>query len=255
MNKTDEIFHLLNGMRPIAAQIPETQFEKWAARSTLQLNLRAGGTFAVVGYLAIAIVTIGLSDYFLMCTLLLACYSALLGVLSVGLGTVHLVVSAIHYFLNKAQVAIVETSYDRTHVAELIRFTEYELNCAMKSLEAHIDKEERRIAFLIGGKERLAILAVMGAAWGFLKDFPIGFPDWAQPYSLLIMMAPVGLYLGGILMCWYLRLRRYHKDLLMLTLEHKKEPVALQRHYAYPTAPRIVRIKNAYQGFVAQVAA
>ena len=255
MSKTDEIFHLLNGMRPIAAQIQETRFEKWAARSTLQLNIRAGGAFAVVGYLAIAIITIGLSDYFLMCTLLLACYSALLGVLSAWIGTAHLAVSAIHHLLNKAQAAMVETSYDLTHVAELIQFSEYDLNCVMKRLDTHIQREERRIAFWLGGKERLAILAVMGTAWGYLKDYPIGFPTWAQPYSLLLMAAPAGLYIGGIFMYRYLRLRHYHKDILVLTLEHKKEPVTLQRHYAYPAAPKIVRIKNAYYGFVAQVAA
>lgn len=127
-----------------------------------------------------------------------------------------------------------EASYDFMLASELVRHRDEVLELADKWLEQKIRRMERRMVRLLGGGDKIALLVVLGLAWGAWKalEDPIfshavlGSVNLA--YSALAFSA--GLILGGMTMSRMLERLAFQRDMISLARNRLARGADAQKH-------------------------
>jgi len=253
MNEISIVLQVLTNMRQTKGRHTNTKLEMWISKASNFLYLASGCILAALGYLALLMAFVEISK-----TIELAGICIAIGAISLALGglvlsTTSLLLAVASSFMQDASIRAQEHDHDLANVAELLPFEERTLSCALKSMEIRIDRMQQRTAYLIGGNDKLSLLAIVGLSWTVWTNYPLNSAIWNEKPFVFGMAFLAGITMGGVLVNLVLRRYRYQKDILQLALEYKKHGIPLHRHYAHPPVPSGIRMVNAYRAFLSYV--
>ena len=227
-------------MRPLSLPSGQSKLERLLSQLIAFLLLVCGVLLSCFGYVAIALLLVEPATLRpLALALDIAGFIAIANCVAIVLLylTSQLIgVANMLFNADEPRFAILE--YSLLQAAELTRFNDADLKAAEKSLETEIDATQARMGFFLGGKDKVAVVAILCAGWVFYSQFPHENPIWNNPFFYLGVALVGGFLLGGFFVHRKLVHIQYQKGIVSLAISSSEVLAKLPRHCSQPSPSR-----------------
>lgn len=255
-NPVIDVFKVLDLMRPLAIPTGFTKFERVADRLATTLWLFAGLMLSIMGFLAMGLLiadTHPASAHLLDSFMVIALLGLLAGVCGALLFLSSLIVGLLMTFVAERKSRFETLDYSFFQAAELLRFDDSLLSAATKVLEIEIEAIQGRMAFFLGGRDKVAVVAVLCGSWIFFSEYPLESAIWNNPVFYCGAALIVGLLIGGFFVGRRLGPIQYQKGLLELAVKSRNILGKLPSHHGYPIMQGSAVVKWGYRCSVQRV--
>lgn len=109
-----------------------------------------------------------------------------------------------------------EIRHDLSQAQSLTVFHSTALELTDKWLALKIDRMKLRIGIYLGGSDKIAVFALVGAGWSVANNLPRSISSWQGQAYLLGLATLVGLAVGGMMVNGVIKQLSYQRDLLAI---------------------------------------
>jgi len=214
-----EILDALHGKKLLPMEETETRLEKLFKKPAKYLLWCSVVAFVALGLLALGVWLFGLSaKYWLnsaLCLFVVCTSSALLWMIA---DTLPGVVAMFFFKDDLHRTRKLTIVHDLRHARELHRFERPALILTDQWLSLRVERMRLHVGLIIGGSDKVAVLALMLGGWGLWANFPSEGITLKNFAYILFSGCIGGFGLGGLFANIVIKELSYQRDLLSLAL-------------------------------------